>query len=294
MIRMNLPSPLVVTSLLTACLIAWFLQILVFSPISDPEPLQLPPSPKLEGPFAKNNILQRVEKLGEGTLIGPEDAAVDAQGLIYTANRDGWIKRMHPNRSWENWKNGLLKVDEKVSLLASEVEGTDIRFANAMAEGSDGSIYFSDASTKYGYDKGPWLRARVLKYWLKGEKRGETEIFIDNLPGGPDNIKLTPDGSFWIALLRTRSRALECVYRYGFLKHMFAANPRMLEWIGYLKGRAMVLKVGADGRAIKSVQDWNGKVISLVTSAVEIGDYLHLGNLGTNYLGRLSLKKIHV
>eukprot|EP01018_Ginkgo_biloba_P027901 Gb_08945 [translate_table: standard] len=272
---------------------------------------------------------------------------------------------MDPNGSWENWKNvggfplgltvsksgeilvceptqGLLKVSEKVSLLTSEVEGSEIRFADAVVEGSDGSIYFSDASTKYGYDK--WVldvleakprgrllkydpktqkttvllddlafangvalslnedfilvcetwKARVLKYWLKGEKRGETEIFIDNLPGGPDNIKLTPDGSFWIALLRTRSRALEFVYRYGFLKHMFAANLRMLEWIGFVKSRAMVVKVGADGRAIKSLQDWNGKVISFVTSAVEIGDYLYLGNLNTNFLGRLSLKNIHV
>lgn len=31
--------------------------------------------------------------------------------------------------------------------------------------------------------------------------KGKTEIFVDNLPGGPDNINLAPDGSFWIALI---------------------------------------------------------------------------------------------
>lgn len=47
-----------------------------------------------------------------------------------------------------------------------------------------------------------WGRFRCLRYWLQGEKRGQTEIFIENLPGGPDNINLAPDGSFWIALLQ--------------------------------------------------------------------------------------------
>lgn len=41
-----------------------------------------------------------------------------------------------------------------------------------------------------------------MKHWLKGEQEGKTEVFIDNLPGGPDNINLAPDGSFWIALLQ--------------------------------------------------------------------------------------------
>jgi len=46
------------------------------------------------------------------------------------------------------------------------------------------------------------LRYRCQKYWLKGTDKGKTEIFIDNLPGGPDNIYLAPDGSFWIAVLQ--------------------------------------------------------------------------------------------
>jgi hypothetical protein len=42
--------------------------------------------------------------LGEGVLDRPEDTAVDNRGLIYTASHDGWIKRMHLNGSWEDWK----------------------------------------------------------------------------------------------------------------------------------------------------------------------------------------------
>lgn len=45
-----------------------------------------------------------MEKLGEGILMYPEDVCVDKTGILYTATRDGWIKRMHTNGSWENWK----------------------------------------------------------------------------------------------------------------------------------------------------------------------------------------------
>lgn len=45
-------------------------------------------------------------------------------------------------------------------------------------------------------------RFRCMRYWLKGELEGKLDVFIDNLPGAPDNINLAPDGSFWIALLQ--------------------------------------------------------------------------------------------
>ena len=62
-------------------------------------------------------VLQRLEKLGEGALDAPEDVYVDAAagGAVYTATRDGWLQRMHPNNgSWERWRfvggTGLLGI----------------------------------------------------------------------------------------------------------------------------------------------------------------------------------------
>lgn len=43
-------------------------------------------------------------------------------------------------------------------------------------------------------------RYRILRYWLKGPKAGTHEIFIDNLPGFPDNITSNSKGGFWLAL----------------------------------------------------------------------------------------------
>ena len=40
---------------------------------------------------------------------------------------------------------------------------------------------------------------RIWRYWLKGEKRGQKEIFV-HTPGFPDNIKQSEDGKFLVGI----------------------------------------------------------------------------------------------
>ncbi|XP_022730212.1 protein STRICTOSIDINE SYNTHASE-LIKE 4-like isoform X2 [Durio zibethinus] len=341
--------------------IAIVLQIIFFSPIS-PDLLELPlASPVSVSP--PNNRLQRVTKLGEGLLKGPEDVAVDENGMLYAATRDGWIRRLHRNGSWENWKKvhgetllgittakggglivcdtekGLLKFTEDgIAVLVSHFDGSEIRFADDVIEASDGSLYFSVASTKFQlsnwyldvleakphgqllkfdpsteetfilldglcFPNGVALskdedylvvcetwRFRCLKYWLKGETKGQTEIFVDNLPGGPDNINLAPDGSFWIALLHLTSEGMEFVHTSKALKQILANFPKLTELVNGTRKKATVINVGVDGNIIKRFDDPNGTVISFVTTALEFEDHLYLGSLNSDFVGKLPLK----
>ncbi|KAH0455417.1 hypothetical protein IEQ34_015449 [Dendrobium chrysotoxum] len=348
---------IIVASASLVFLLSLVLHVALHSPIS-PLPLALPSSS-----FPPNNLLKGVEKLGEGSLILPEDTCLGKDGKLYTATRDGWIKRMHSNGSWENWKmiggssllgiapsldgdiivcdayKGLLKVGEGgLTVLATEVEGTKIFFADDAIEASDGSIYFSDASSKFGFEN--WFldllearsngrllkydplkkttsvvlanlsfpngvalspnedyllvsetwKFRCLKYWLKGELKGSTEVFIDNLPGGPDNINLAPDGSFWIALIQIRSRWLDLIHPSPLAKLVIAAFPKAVELIKPMKNGAMVVNVESDGKIRRMLDDYDGGVISTVTSALEHEGHLYLGNLRSNFIGKLPLK----
>ncbi|KAM0922264.1 hypothetical protein ACQ4PT_006223 [Festuca glaucescens] len=341
---------------------------------------------------------QGLEKLGEGLLREPEDVYVDAAagGTVYTATRDGWLQRLRPNGSWEQWRfvggtgllgiapsadgsmlvcdadkvymadsdrpaaprdrimrttiqnfsvgvnswQGLLKVEEgRVTILASTVEGSTIRFADAAIEASDGTVYFSDASTRFPFDR--WFlgylearrTGRLLKYdprtgkasvaldnlafangvalprdetfvivcesagyrclklWLKGDKTGQTETFVD-LPGSPDNIRRAPDGSFWIALIQLRSPWLDLVSRWTFTKRVVTAFPPLLDRIKATAKGAMVTHVSEDGEIIRVLDDSEGKVINFITSVTEFGGDLYLGSLATNFIGRLSLAKL--
>ncbi|XP_050217045.1 protein STRICTOSIDINE SYNTHASE-LIKE 4-like [Mercurialis annua] len=341
-----------------ASLLAFILQVYLFSPISNPEILRLPPRSSLP----TNKKLQEVRKLGEGFLQGPEDVCVDKNGVFFTAVRDGWIKKMHKNETWQNWKKiesdsllgitasknggvivcddqtGLLKVTEDgVTVLASYVNGSKIRFADKAIEASDGNIYFSVPSTKFGYHNwyldvlearphGQMLKYdptlnettvflddlsfpngvalpeeedylvfceswkfRCLKHWLKGENKGKTEVFVDNLPGGPDNINLAPDGSFWIGLLQVASDGLEFVHSSKLLKHLIASSPKLIGLVNGVTKKAMVVNVAADGKIIRKFDDPDGKVMSFVTSAMEYEDHLYLGSLYTDFIGKLPI-----
>ncbi|XAR51078.1 Strictosidine synthase [Bertholletia excelsa] len=347
----------VCSSFLMACLLAFTLQVFFFSPIS-PEPLQLPSPPSVP----TNSRLQRVIKLGEGLLKKPEDLCINKDGIIYTASRDGWIRRLLKNGSWEDWRKiesgsllgmtlteggslivcdaikGLLEVGEDgVAVLASHVDdGTKISFADDVIEAADGSLYFSFASTKFGFHN--WhldlleakphgqllkydpslnqtsvvldglyfangvaisadqqylvvcetFRFRCLKYWLVGKDKGKTEIFVDNLPGAPDNINLAPDGSFWIALLQIVPRWSQFVHTSRAMKHLLATFPTLFEQVKGNQG-ARVVNVAPDGKIIRSFDDPSGEVMSFVTSAVEFEDHLYLGSLKCDFIGKLSL-----
>uniref|UniRef100_A0A4W5L7Z0 Strictosidine synthase conserved region domain-containing protein n=1 Tax=Hucho hucho TaxID=62062 RepID=A0A4W5L7Z0_9TELE len=48
----------------------------------------------------------------------------------------------------------------------------------------------------------------VLRYWLKGPQAGTKEVIMSNMPGYPDNIRLSDRGTFLVGLTTTRFRKL--------------------------------------------------------------------------------------
>lgn len=57
-----------------------------------------------------------------------------------------------------------------------------------------------------------------IRYYLKGPNAGKSEIFIDGLPGMPDNIKKIGKGTFYIPLVITRSPVLDQISQYPTIR----------------------------------------------------------------------------
>lgn len=53
---------------------------------------------------------------------------------------------------------------------------------------------------------------------MKGPKAGKSEIFIDGLPGMPDNIKRNSKGSFYIPLVMTRIPIFDSIGEYPTIR----------------------------------------------------------------------------
>ena len=82
----------------------------------------------------------------------------------------------------------LLRYDfqtGKTSVVLDKLE-----FANGVTLGPDDAYVLVNETGAY----------RISRYWLSGPKAGTHDLFIDNLPGLPDNLSFNGHDRFWVAL----------------------------------------------------------------------------------------------
>jgi sugar lactone lactonase YvrE len=159
-----------------AAAIALTCAYLFFWPVPiEPEAWQPPVAPEPKGLLAPNSGLAGAERFARD-LPGPEAVAIDAQGFLWTGTRDGRIVRMRLDGKdaatfaktggrplglafaadgrllVADANRGLLAIhkDARVEVLASGHEGKAFRFADDLAVARDGTVYFTDASTRFG------------------------------------------------------------------------------------------------------------------------------------------------
>ena len=153
----------------------------------------------------------------------------------------------------------------------------DLYFANGVAVSRDEDFVLVNETARY----------RTTRYWLEGPKAGTSDIFIDNLPGFPDGIASDRKGTFWLALYTVRNAALDRVHPYPWIKSILPVLPLALQ----PKPRPYGLVIALDerGRIIRSLHDPTGGTINGVTSAQPHGDFLYLGTLVGDFIGRYRL-----
>jgi len=128
---------------------------------------------------------------------------------------------------------------------------------------------------------------QILKLWLKGDKKGQMEPVITNLPGFPDNINRGQDGRYWIGLTSPRSADLDKMSNSPALRKAVQRLPAFMRPQAELYG--FVLAIDVDGNVIAQYQDPSARY-PLTTGATEPGDgWLYIGSLGATYLGRKNI-----
>jgi len=182
-----------------------------------------PPAPALEGRYAANDRLAAIRRVGVGAGIGPEDVEIDAAGNVFVGYEDGRIVRFAPDGAMLSTladtggrplgmkldadgrlvvcdgHKGLLRIsmDGAVEVLATGAEGVPFGFTNDLDIAPDGTIYFSDASSKFG----PAMKARddILEHGGHGRllrhdpASGATTVLLDGLQFA-NGVALAPDG----------------------------------------------------------------------------------------------------
>ncbi|KAK8717624.1 hypothetical protein V6N13_044885 [Hibiscus sabdariffa] len=126
---------------------------------------------------------------------------------------------------------------------------------------------------------------RCRKYYTEGNKQGELESFVDNLPGLPDSIKYDGDGHYWIALATGNSAVFDLAMRHAFIRKIMGM---MEKYIGGLpKGNdAGVLVVDMEGDPVAHYYDHK---LCSVTSAMKIGNRVYCGSVVYSHIMSLDL-----
>ncbi|GAY53992.1 Str synth domain-containing protein [Citrus sinensis] len=193
------------------------------------------------------------------------DAIEASNGSLYftVSSKEYTPKEYYKDLVEGNPHGQLLKYDPESNETTVLQEG--FYFANGVALSEDESFVVVCESWEF----------RCRRYWLKGPDQGKLENFIEDLPGGPDNINLAPNGSFG------------CPDKWKLLE----AYPELINLLIPLgnDAGAQVVKVDTDGKIIKDFNDDNATDISFVTSAVEFEDNLYMASIQSKFVGKLPL-----
>nr|WP_225927363.1 SMP-30/gluconolactonase/LRE family protein [Pseudomonas ekonensis] len=169
----------------------------------------------------------------------------------------------------------LLRYDfqtGKTSVLLDRLE-----FANGVTLGPDDAYVLVNETGAY----------RISRYWLTGPNAGTHDLFIDNLPGLPDNLAFNGRDRFWVALYAPRNPLLDRTAGHPFVRKVIVRALTVLP--KPLEKRAFVLGLDLDGKVIANLQDASAGNYSPITTAREYGDWLYFGSLKASHMTRMPL-----
>ncbi|RQO47526.1 SMP-30/gluconolactonase/LRE family protein [Pseudomonas sp. KBW05] len=226
-----------------------------------------------------NRQLTTLSTTANGVPFGfTDDVTVDASGryAYFSDASSRWGYGQDGEAVIEHGGDGrLLRYD--FSNASTEVLLEHLQFANGVALGPDEDYVLVNETGAY----------RISRYWLKGERAGSHDLFIDNLPGLPDNLSFNGRDRFWVALYSPRNPLLDSFAGYPMLRKVMVRAlmvvPKPIE------RRAFVLGLDVEGKVIANLQDGSAGNYSPITTAREYGEWLYLGSLKGTGMARVAL-----
>jgi sugar lactone lactonase YvrE len=200
--------------------------LLLFPVPIEPTAWTAPSPPPRAGLLAPNERLRAVERIGGPSVHQPESTAIDPEGRVYAGVADGRIVRIDPRSGSvshfaatggrpfglafdgegrlyvSDAVKGLLRVSTsgEVTSLASGHAGIPFHFTDDVSIGPDGTVYFTDASSRFGPDQ---FREDILEHGGHGRllsfdpRSGRTELLLSGLQFA-NGVAVSGDGSYLV------------------------------------------------------------------------------------------------
>lgn len=259
----------------------------------------------------KEALFDITQEIDGAVAMIPDDLDIDKDGYIYWSDASAVSRLCHSMIEIMSDPTGrIIKFDPKTG--TNTVIVPNIHFANGVQLSPDHDFLLFAETAKF----------RVHRHWLRGPKAGQTEIFVDRLPGYPDNIRAKEGGGYYVSLVSVASqRNLQLSSALGSLPlarklilRMLAVTKLLFDTIDSVypspffqklsykilhlepitsmnlqeSNRTIVVETDADGKIVDSLQADNGRIIH-ISETQKVGDNLFFGSPYNKYLGRLDL-----
>ncbi|HCT80577.1 MAG TPA: strictosidine synthase [Micromonosporaceae bacterium] len=317
--------------------------------------------PPFTGPWAATDRgLDSVDLFPLPSGHGPEDVCVDLAGRVVAGGEDGniwrWMADAAPGDPPQLLANtggrplgievdkrdgslivcdayrGLLRIaeDGEITDLASSAAGTPIVFCNNAAVANDGTIFFTDSSSKFNISA--WKRD-ILEHRPNGRLLSYRDGVVEVIATGfyfPNGVALTPDESALMLVEDSTHRLLKVPLATGAPEELIdlpAYPDNMCDvgdgtyWIALPSPRlpiverllpfpalrklanllpdrlqpqpkrySLVALVDGEGNVLRSIHGPAGRYC-MVTGVRQQGEFLWLGSLNEEAVARISLAK---
>jgi sugar lactone lactonase YvrE len=173
----------------------------------------------------------------------------------------------------------LLTYDPITDRARTQV--ANLRFPNGIALGPGDAFILVNETLGY----------RTLRHWIKGPKAGQTEPFVENYPGMPDDIRFNGRRLFWVALNARRMSWVDRLQPYPRFKTLIAAliGPIFPDtdarWIG---SGAFVIANDLDGNVVHNLQDPERRYVTS-TGVLEHDGSLYIGSVVEHSVAKIPI-----
>jgi sugar lactone lactonase YvrE len=208
------------------------------------------------------------------------DVDVDSQNVAWFSDASyKWTFQEYMNDVLESAPNGrLLKYD--INTGECSVVLDHLFFANGIAVSPDETYVLVNETTRY----------RVKRVYIRGPRKGDVEVFIDNLPGIPDGISTGADGIFWLAIVAPRVAILDSTGPKPWLRKVIYRIPTALQ--PKPRRHPLILGLDASGKVVHNLQDADAANFSGSSSAEQVGDWLYVGSIAEANWGRIRVSSL--
>ncbi|KAF6087340.1 adipocyte plasma membrane associated protein [Phyllostomus discolor] len=209
----------------------------------------------------------------------------DGRKIYFTDSSSKWQRRDYLLLVMEGTDDGrLLEYDtetKEVKVLLDQ-----LRFPNGV-QLSPAEDFILVAET---------TMARIRRFYVSGLMKGGADLFVENLPGFPDNIRPSSSGGYWVCMATIRSTpgfsVLDFLSERPSIKRMIFKLFSQEMVMKFLPWYSLVLELSDSGAFWRSLHDPDGQAAIYVSEVHEHDRHLYLGSFKAPFLGRLSLQSV--